>query len=162
MDTAYYSRRERDLAKRNIRRDNVPGREFQAKLTWKDVARIKSKFVFLFALNVFLLIVGCVMDIFSAIVVVVPIIVPVAAAFGVEPVHLGVIFLANLELGYLTPPVGLNLFLASYRFKRPLAEVYRDTFPFLLLLLGVVLVVTYVPWFTEVGQQFLRARATSP
>lgn len=118
-------------------------------------ARIHSKVVFLLALNVFLLIVGCLMDIFSAIVVVVPIIVPVAAAFGVEPVHLGVIFLANLELGYLTPPVGLNLFLASYRFKRPLSEVYSATLPFLLLLLAVVLIVTYVPWFTTIGQSLL-------
>jgi len=118
-------------------------------------AHIHSHLTFLLALNVFLLLVGTLMDIFSAIVVVVPIIVPVAAAFGVEPVHLGVIFLANLELGYLTPPVGLNLFLASYRFKRPLAEVYSATVPFLLLLLAVVLLVTYVPWFTTVGQRLI-------
>ncbi|MCI0339878.1 MAG: TRAP transporter large permease subunit [Planctomycetales bacterium] len=108
-------------------------------------AHIESRWVFLLALNVFLLVVGCVMDIFSAIVVVVPLIVPVAAAFQVHPVHLGVIFLANLELGYLTPPVGLNLFLASYRFGRPLLQVARDTLPFLLALLGAVLVITYAP-----------------
>lgn len=118
-------------------------------------ARIQSRVVFLLALNAFLLLVGCVMDIFSAIVIVVPVIVPVAAEYGVDPVHLGVIFLANLELGYLTPPVGLNLFLSSYRFKRPLGEVYRASFPFLLMLLAVVLLVTYVPWLTEVGRGLL-------
>jgi C4-dicarboxylate transporter, DctM subunit len=81
--------------------------------------------VFLLCLNLFLLVVGCLMDIFSATVVVVPLILPLGAAFGIHPVHLGIIFIANLELGYLTPPVGLNLFLASYRFERPLLEVYR-------------------------------------
>ena len=85
--------------------------------------RCESRWAFLAVLNVFLLLVGCVMDIFSAIVVVVPIIVPVAAAFGVDPVHLGMIFLANMELGYLTPLVGMNLFFASYRFGKPVLEV---------------------------------------
>jgi len=85
------------------------------------------------------------MDIFSAIVVVVPIITPLAPVFGVDPVHLGVIFLANLQLGYLTPPVGMNLFLAAYRFDRSLGEVYRSVIPFLLILLLGVLVITYVP-----------------
>ncbi|HBO90201.1 MAG TPA: C4-dicarboxylate ABC transporter, partial [Acidobacteria bacterium] len=103
---------------------------------------------FLLALNVFLLLVGCMMDIFSAIFVVVPLIVPVAEQFGVDPIHLGIIFIANLELGYLTPPVGLNLFLASYRFNRPLLEVYRASLP-LLAILGIgVLIITYVPWLT--------------
>jgi len=88
------------------------------------------------------------MDIFSAIVVVVPLIVPIATAFGVDPVHLGILFLANLELGYLTPPVGMNLFLASYRFDKPLTAVYRMGFPFLLVLLVGVLVITYVPSLT--------------
>jgi len=89
-----------------------------------------------------------VMDIFSAIFVVVPLIVPVAEQFGVDPIHLGIIFIANLELGYLTPPVGLNLFLASYRFNRPLLEVYRASLP-LLAILGIgVLIITYVPWLT--------------
>jgi len=92
--------------------------------------------------------VGCMMDIFSAIFVVVPLIVPVAEQFGVDPIHLGIIFIANLELGYLTPPVGLNLFLASYRFNRPLLEVYRASLP-LLAILGIgVLIITYVPWLT--------------
>ena len=116
-------------------------------LEWTQ-ARIESPLLFLLALNVFLLMVGCVMDIFSAIVVVVPLIAAIGAAYGVDPVHLGIIFIANLELGYLTPPVGLNLFLASYRFDRPLLEVYRASVP-LLIILGIgVLVITYVPWLT--------------
>ena len=98
--------------------------------------------------ELFLLVVGCLMDIFSAIVVVVPLIVPLGAAFGVHPVHLGIIFIANLELGYLTPPVGLNLFLASYRFKRPLLEVARAALPMLVILGIGVLLITYVPWLT--------------
>ncbi len=116
-------------------------------LEWTE-ARIDSPLLFLLALNVFLLVVGCVMDIFSAIVVVVPLISEIGAAYGIDPVHLGIIFIANLELGYLTPPVGLNLFLASYRFDRPLLEVYRASVP-LLVILGIgVLLITYVPWLT--------------
>ena len=88
------------------------------------------------------------MDIFSAILVVVPLIAPMGAAYGVDPVHLGIIFLANLELGYLTPPVGMNLFLASYRFGVPLTKVYRSVLPFLLILLGGVLLITYLPFLT--------------
>ena len=109
---------------------------------------IESKYVFLIALNIFLLIVGCLMDIFSAIVVVVPLILPIGAHFGIDPVHLGIIFLANLELGFLTPPVGMNLFLSSYRFKRPLTKVYAYAVPFLLILVLAVLVITYVPDLT--------------
>ncbi len=111
-------------------------------------AHIHSPLVFLLALNVFLLLVGCLMDIFSAIVVVVPLIVPLGVAFGIDPIHLGIIFVANLELGYLTPPVGLNLFLASYRFERPLLEVYRAAVPMLIILGIGVLLITYVPWLT--------------
>jgi C4-dicarboxylate transporter DctM subunit len=106
---------------------------------------IHSRIVFLLALNVLLLIVGCLVDIYSAIVIVVPLIAPIGAAFGIDPVHLGVIFLANLELGFLTPPIGINLFLSSSRFGFPLLRVYRDTFPFLLILLLGVLAITYVP-----------------
>ncbi len=109
-------------------------------------AHIDSRIVFLIALNVGLLIVGCLMDIFSAIVVVVPLILPMGEAFGLHPLHLAMIFLVNLELGYLTPPVGLNLFLAAFRFERPLIEIYRAALPFLLALLLVVLAVTYLPW----------------
>jgi tripartite ATP-independent transporter DctM subunit len=113
---------------------------------------LESRVAFLIALNLFLLAVGCVMDIFSAIVVVVPIIVPVAAAFGIEPVHLGIIFLANMELGYLTPLVGMNVFFASYRFGKPVLEVCRAVLPFLAVLLVGVLVVTYVPWLSTALQ----------
>lgn len=109
---------------------------------------IGSKFVFLLSLNVLLLLVGCLMDIFSAIVVVVPLIVPLGAAFGVDPVHLGIIFVANLELGYLTPPVGLNLFLAAYRFERPLLSIWRSVLPMLGILAIGVLLVTYMPSLT--------------
>ena len=116
-------------------------------LDWAQ-EHISSKLVFLLVLNLFLLLVGCLMDIFSATVVVVPLIVPLAAAFGVDPVHLGIIFIANLELGYLTPPVGLNLFLSSYRFERALLDVYRDVFPMLVLRAAGVLLVTYAPWLT--------------
>jgi TRAP-type C4-dicarboxylate transport system permease large subunit len=88
------------------------------------------------------------MDIFSAITVVVPLIVPIGLAFGIHPVHLGIIFIANLELGYMTPPVGLNLFLASYRFERPLLQVYRACIPMLTIRAVGVLLITYLPWLT--------------
>jgi len=116
-------------------------------LDWAQ-ANISSPWVFLLALNLLLLVVGCLMDIFSAIAVVVPLIVPLALAYGVDPVHLGIIFIANLELGFLTPPVGVNLFLASYRFERPMSEIIRAVLPFLLILALGVLVITYVPWLT--------------
>ena len=122
--------------------------EVPARLVEWTREHIHSPWAFLLALNVFLLIVGCLMDIFSATVVVVPLIIPIAATFGIHPVHLGIIFIANLELGYLTPPVGLNLFLSSYRFKRPLLEVTRASLPMLLILTFGVLVITYVPWLT--------------
>lgn len=109
---------------------------------------VESKWVFLLALNGFLLAVGCLMDIFSATIVVVPLIVPIALAYGVDPIHLGILFIANLELGYLTPPVGLNLFLASQRFERPLLDVARAALPMLGILAIGVLLITYVPWLT--------------
>ena len=108
-------------------------------------AHIPNQWIFLLVLNLFLLVVGGVMEIYAAIVVVVPLIQPVAQAFGVDPLHLGMIFLANMELGFLMPPIGMNLFLSSYRFEKPLATITRNTFPFLLVLLVVVLVITYVP-----------------
>jgi len=111
-------------------------------------AHIESRTVFLLALNLFLILVGCLMEIFPAIVVVVPLIVPLGAAFNVHPVHLGIIFIANLELGYLTPLVGLNILLASYRFKRPVLEVARAALPMAGILAIGVLVITYVPWLT--------------
>ncbi len=109
---------------------------------------IESKFVFLLALNLFLILVGCVLDIFSAITIVVPLIQPISQVFGIDPLHLGMIFLLNMQLGYLTPPVGLDLFFASYRFRVPLAQVFRYTFPFFLAMLIVLLLVTYVPWLS--------------
>jgi C4-dicarboxylate transporter, DctM subunit len=109
---------------------------------------IDSRFMFLLALNLFLLAVGCLMEIFPAIVVVVPLILPLGAAFGIHPVHLGIIFVANLELGYLTPLVGLNILLASYRFKRPVLEVARAALPMGGILAIGVLLITYVPWLT--------------
>jgi tripartite ATP-independent transporter DctM subunit len=111
-------------------------------------ASIDSPLAFLLLLNLLLLVVGCLMDIFSAIVVVAPLLLPLGEAFGVDPVHLGIIFLANLQLGYLTPPVGMNLFLASYRFSKPLPEVTRATLPLILVLLAGVLLITYVPALT--------------
>ncbi len=111
-------------------------------------AHIESQLLFLLALNGFLLIVGCLLDIYSAILVVAPLIAPMGAAFGVDPVHLGIIFLANLQLGYLTPPIGMNLFLSAYRFNQPLARVCRYSLPFLLIMLVGVLLITYAPWLS--------------
>ena len=105
---------------------------------------ISSKWVFLAALNVFLLVVGCMMEMFSAIVVVVPLIVPLAAEFGVDPIHLAIIFLVNLEVGYSTPPVGMNLFIASFRFRQPVVRLYKAALPFVLIALGALLLITYV------------------
>jgi C4-dicarboxylate transporter, DctM subunit len=106
---------------------------------------VQSKIGFLLMLNLFLLVVGCMMDIFSAILVVVPLIIPIAEKFQVDPVHLGVIFLANLGIGYNTPPVGLNLFIASSRFERPIVTLYKATLPFLMLLLLTLVLITYWP-----------------
>jgi C4-dicarboxylate transporter, DctM subunit len=116
-------------------------------IAWTQ-SHIHSKYVFLLLLNIVLLVKGSFMDVFSAIIVVVPLITPIASAFGIEPVQLGVIFLSNLELGYLTPPVGMNLCLSAYRFHRPMVSVYRATLPFYLILLAGVLLITYVPWIT--------------
>lgn len=110
--------------------------------------RVSSPYVFLILFNAALLIAGCLMDIFSATVVLAPLLIPIGESYGLDPVHLGIIFLANLELGYLTPPVGLNLFLASYRFETPLSSLYRSTLPFLAILFASVLVITYVPPLT--------------
>ena len=114
---------------------------------WVQVHHL-SKYEFLLLLNLALLIKGSFMDVFSAIIVMVPLIGPIAKGFGIEDVQLGVIFLANLELGYLTPPIGMNLCLSAYRFKQPMTAVYRATLPFYLILLAGVLLITYVPWFT--------------
>ncbi len=107
-----------------------------------------SKLLFLAGLNLFLLAVGCIMDIFSAIVIVVPIIVPIALSYGVDPIHLCVIFLVNLEIGYSTPPVGINLFISSLKFEKPVTLLYRASLPYLLILLAVLIVITYLPWLS--------------
>ena len=109
---------------------------------------IHSPMLFLLLLNVFLLIVGCLMEIYPAIVVEVPLLVPIGAVFGIDPIRLGIIFLANMELGYLTPPVGLNLLMSSYRFQKSVPEVLRATLPVVAVLSGGVLLITYVPWLT--------------
>lgn len=106
---------------------------------------VTSRFIFLIALNGFLLIVGCLMDIYSALLVVVPLILPIAESYGVHPVHLGIIFLTNLEIGYMTPPVGMNLFISSFRFNRPVIELYRAAIPFILMLLIGLIIITYWP-----------------
>ena len=106
---------------------------------------ISSKYTFLLLLNIFLLIVGSMLDIFSALVLVVPLIIPIAEAYGVNLTHLGIIFLTNLQIGYCTPPVGLNLFLASYRFDKPIITLYRATLPFLALLMITLIIITYFP-----------------
>jgi C4-dicarboxylate transporter DctM subunit len=118
----------------------VPTRLFEA-----IRAHIDSRLTFLILLNLFLLALGMMLDIFSALVIIIPIILPVALSYGIHPVHLGILFLANMQLGYITPPVGMNLFIASYRFERPVLEVYRATVPFFLILLATVLVITYWP-----------------
>lgn len=113
-------------------------------------AHISSKLTFLILLNLFLLVLGMMLDIFSALVIVVPLILPIALGYGIDPVHLGIIFLANMQIGYCTPPVGMNLFIASYRFDKPVIQLYRATLPFLAVLLLTVLIITYVPWLSMV------------
>ena len=112
------------------------------------VELIQSKFLFLLLLNIFLLLVGCMMDIFSAIIVIVPLVAPLGLHFGVDPVHLAIIIIANLELGFLTPPVGMNLFLAAYRFKENMPTIYKSTLPFFAVKFVVVMLITYVPFLT--------------
>ncbi len=116
-------------------------------LAWVQ-AHIHSQWVFLLALNLLLLVLGSVLEIYSAIVVLAPLVAPLGVAFGVEPVHLGVVFLANLELGFLFPPMGLNLFLSASRFQKPLPLLYRKAMPFLIIMAVGVLLITYVPAFT--------------
>lgn len=106
---------------------------------------VDNKLTFLLLLNIFLLIIGAVLDIFSALVIIVPLILPIAISYGINPLHLGVIFLANMQIGYITPPVGMNLFIASFRFKRSILELYHASIPFLLVYLLAILLITYIP-----------------
>ncbi|MDM8525844.1 TRAP transporter large permease subunit [Desulfococcaceae bacterium HSG8] len=106
---------------------------------------VTDKIIFLILLNILLLILGAILDIFSALVIMVPLILPVAISYGIHPVHLGIIFLANMQIGYVTPPVGMNLFIASYRFEKPITELYRAALPFMIVLLAAVLIITYWP-----------------
>ena len=125
--------------------EQVPMRLFE----WVT-AHISSKLSFLILLNIFLLLLGMMLDIFSALVIVVPLILPIAAGYGIDPIHLGMIFLANMQIGYCTPPVGMNLFIASYRFDKPVVLLYRAALPFLAILLLTVLIITYWPWLSLV------------
>jgi len=122
--------------------------EIPARAVAWTTATIHSPFLFLLLLNLFLLVVGCLMEIYPAIVVEVPLLVPLGAAYGIDPVRLGIIFLANMELGYLTPPVGLNLLMSSYRFRKPVPEVLRAVLPVILVLSIGVLLITYIPALT--------------
>jgi C4-dicarboxylate transporter DctM subunit len=111
-------------------------------------ANIESRVAFLVVLNIFLLAVGCTMGIFSALVVVVPLLAPIAEAYGIDPIHLGIIFLANLEIGASIPPLGINLFIASMRFEKPILRLYLASLPFIAILLLALAVITYVPWMS--------------
>jgi TRAP-type C4-dicarboxylate transport system permease large subunit len=124
-------------------------------ITWVRHA-IGSPWSFLLALNGVLLVAGCFMDIYTAIIVLAPLVAPLGAAFGVHPVHLGIVFLANLEIGYLTPPVGMNLFFAAYRFGKPITEVFLAVLPLFTALATALLLLTYVPWLSTTIPSLLR------
>jgi C4-dicarboxylate transporter DctM subunit len=119
--------------------------EIPMKLFHLIQTHIGDKIAFLILLNVMLLLLGAILDIFSALVIMVPLILPVALSYGISPIHLGIIFLANMQIGYFTPPVGMNLFIASYRFEKPVTEIYKATIPFMFVLLAAVLCITYWP-----------------
>jgi tripartite ATP-independent transporter DctM subunit len=122
--------------------------EIPAQLVAWMTSHIQSPALFLLMLNVVLLVLGSVLEIYSAIVVLAPLVAPLGVAYGVEPIHLGVVFLANLELGFLFPPMGLNLFLSAQRFRQPLPKLYKHAFPFLLIMSAGVLAITYLPAIT--------------
>ena len=111
---------------------------------------VDSKLMFLVLLNVFLLLLGALLDIFAALVLITPLILPVATSYGVDPVHLGIIFLANMQIGYLTPPIGMNLFIASFRFRESVTVLYRACLPYVGILLVALLLITYIPWLSLV------------
>ena len=109
---------------------------------------VQDKYGFLLLLTLFLLVLGMMLDIFSALVIMVPLMLPIAIGYGIHPVHFGIIFLATMEIGYLLPPVGMNLFIASYRFNRPVLEIFRAVLPFIAILIVAVLIITYWPWLS--------------
>jgi len=109
---------------------------------------VHSALGFLLLLNLFLLVLGMMLDIFSALVIMVPLILPIAVGYGVHPIHLGIVFLANMEIGYLMPPIGMNLFIASYRFNKPVLTIFRAVLPFVAILVFAVLLITYWPWLS--------------
>ncbi|MCK5001827.1 MAG: TRAP transporter large permease subunit [Gammaproteobacteria bacterium] len=111
-------------------------------------SHIDSKLTFLMLLNIFLLLLGMILDVFSALVIIVPLLLPIALGYDIHPIHLGIIFLANMQIGYFTPPVGMNLFIASYRFHKPVTELYHATIPFMFILIAAVLIITYWPELT--------------
>ena len=119
--------------------------EIPAQLFAMIQSHVSDKLTFLILLNIFLLVLGTMLDIFSALVIMVPLLLPIAIGYNIHPVHLGIIFLANMQIGYFTPPVGMNLFIASYRFKKPIMQLYRATLPFFVILLLTVLIITYWP-----------------
>jgi len=121
----------------------VPARLFEVVRS-----RISSPLTFLLALNAFLLVLGMILDIFSAIVIMIPLILPMAIGYGIDPLHLGIVFLANMQIGYFTPPVGMNLFIASHRFGKPVLDLCRAALPFFFILLAAVLIITYWPALT--------------
>jgi tripartite ATP-independent transporter DctM subunit len=121
----------------------VPQRLFGFASGW-----IESRLAFLLLLNVTLLVLGAILDVFAALVIMVPLLLPVAVEYGIHPVHFGIVFLANLQIGYFTPPIGMNLFIASYRFGRSVTELYRASLPFMLVLLVALAIITYVPWLS--------------
>jgi tripartite ATP-independent transporter DctM subunit len=121
----------------------VPQRLFEFASGW-----IESRLAFLLLLNVTLLVLGAILDVFAALVIMVPLLLPVAVEYGIHPVHFGIVFLANLQIGYFTPPIGMNLFIASYRFGRSITELYRASLPFMLVLLVALAIITYVPWLS--------------
>jgi TRAP-type C4-dicarboxylate transport system permease large subunit len=106
---------------------------------------VKEKWLFLLLLNLFLIIVGAVLDVFSALIVVLPLIVPIAKEFGIDPIHMAMIFLMNLEIGYSAPPAGINLFIASFRFRKPVMHLAKSALPFLIVLIIGLMIITYVP-----------------
>lgn len=122
--------------------------EVPMQLFEKIQSMVDNRWVFLILLNLFLLVLGMILDIFSALVLIVPILLPVALEYDIHPVHLGIIFLANMQIGYFTPPVGMNLFISSYRFERPILSVYKATIPFFVILLLALIIITYWPWLS--------------